>query len=158
MRNVLPENSKIVEAIAPVVGTGASTGDYVSLKNAGLCFVLVHLTQAHAATTEITIEKAQNVAGDGSTPITKAVPIWANEDCAASDALVPQANGVGFTTSAALKHKQVILQIDPATLGDGFTCITVKAGASNSANIIAAQYILTDLRQQAETPPTAITD
>jgi len=151
----LPENFKIVEALKPQAGA-ALTGDYVSLKNVLMAYVIVHVNQANAATMAITLEKATAVAGTGTTAITTVVPIWANEDCVASDTLVRQTDAVSFTTSAAVKDKMVIFQVDPATLG-AFDCLTVKTGASDAANITSAMYVLAERYQQA-TPPAAITD
>ena len=154
----LPEGYKIVDAIKPQAGA-AITGDYISLKNANMAYVLVHVNQAAANTMAITVEQASAVAGTSSKAITVVVPIWANEDCATSDTLVRQTDGVGFTTSAAQKIKQVVFQIDPATLdiANGFDCITVKTGASNAGNITSAIYLVDSKYGQA-TPPTAITD
>jgi len=160
MKFTLPQDAKIVEALSPASDAAGRTGDYVSLKNAGRCFVVCHITQGNAGTVAITIEQASAVAGTGHKVITVAVPIWANEDCAASDTLVRQTDAVDFTTSAAVEHKQVVFEIDPATLdvAGGFDCITVITGASHADNITSAQYILTDLRYHAATPPTAVTD
>lgn len=153
----LPQNFKIVEAITPQAGA-AITGDYISLKNALKAWIVVHINQAAANVVAITVEQASAVAGTGTTPITVAVPIWANEDCATSDTLVRQTSAVGFTTSAAQKHKVVVFEIDPATLtlanGD---CITVLTAASNAGNITSAMYYIEERYQQA-TPPAAITD
>ena len=151
----IPQEVPLIEAITPQAGA-AITGDYISLKNAHRALVMVHINQANAATVAITIEKATDVAATGTTPITTVVPIWANEDCAASDALVAQTAAVSFTTSAAVKHKLVVFQIDPETLG-AFDCITVKTGASNAANITSAVYLLEPRYKQA-TPPSAIVD
>jgi len=154
----LPEVTKIVEAITPQAGA-AITGDYVSLKNVHRAFVVVHVNQAEVNTMAISIEQATVVAGGDTKVITNVVPIWANEDCAASDALVRQTDAVNFTTSAAQKHKVVVFQIDPSILdlANGFDCITVKTGASNAGNLTSAMYYLCERYQQA-TPPAAITD
>lgn len=154
----MPQNFKIVEAIKPQAGA-AITGDYVSLKNVHKATVVVHVNQANAATMAISIEQATVVAGTDTKVITVAVPIWANEDCVTSDTLVAQTAAVNFTTSAAVKQKIVVFEIDPATLdlANGFDCITVKTGASNAANITSAIYYLAERYQQA-TPPAAITD
>ncbi|GAB6174501.1 hypothetical protein JCM15765_39790 [Paradesulfitobacterium aromaticivorans] len=156
---MIPETTKIVEAITPQAG-GAITGDYVSLRDAELCFVIVHIDQANAAQVAITIEQAQDVAGTNSKVITNAIPIWANEDCGATDALVQKPEDVDFTTLATIKHKLVIFQIDPAHLdvNNGFDCITVKTAASDPTNITAAQYLLADLRYGGNTPPSDIVD
>jgi hypothetical protein len=159
MKVCMPEQMKIVEAITPQAGA-AITGDYVSLKNTGRAFVVVHINQAQANTVAITIEQATAVAPTGSKAITTAVPIWANEDCAASDTLVRQTDAVSFTTSAAVKHKMIVFQIDPTGLdvANGFDCITVKTGASHADNITSAMYYLADYRYQQATPPTAVAD
>lgn len=153
----LPENLKIIEAITPQVGA-AITGDYVSLKNAHRAWIVVHIAQGNAAQVAITVEQASAVAGTGTTPITNVVPIWANEDCAASDKLVKQTSAVAFTTSVAVKHKMVVFQIDPASLSlaDG-DCITVKTAASHADNLTSAMYYL-ETRYPQATPPAAITD
>jgi len=155
----IPEKDKPVEAISPQAG-GAVTGAYVSLRDAKMCFVLVHINQANAATVGITIEQATDVAGTGSKVITNTVPIWADQDCAATDTLVRQNDAVAFTTSSTLKRKLIIFQIDPAHMdvNNGFDCITVKTSASDVSNITAAQYILSDLRYGGSTPPSAIID
>jgi len=151
----IPEKDKPVEAITPQAG-GAITGAYVSLRDAEMCFVLVHVNQEGADPVAITIEQATDVAGTGSKVITNTVPIWADQDCVASDALVRQVDAVAFTTSSALKQKLVVYQIDPARLdvNNGFDCITVKTAASDVTNITAAQYILGDLRYGGSTAPS----
>ena len=155
----IPEKDKPVEAITPQVG-GAITGAYVSLRDAEMCFVLVNINQANAATVDITIEQATDVEGTGSKAITNVVQIWVDQDCAATDALVRQVDAVAFTTSAALKRKLVVFQIDPARLdvSNGYDCITVKTAASDVSNITAAQYILGDLRYGGSTPPSDTID
>lgn len=155
----LPEKYKIVEAIAPAADAAGRTGDYVSLKNVNLAYVVVHITQGNAATIALTIEQATAVAGTGSKAITVSVPIWSNLDTATSDTLVRRTDAVSYTTDAAVKNKIVIFQIDPATLdvANGFDCIVVKTGASNAANITQAMYVLDERYQQA-TPPASITD
>ncbi len=152
----LPEHCKIVRALEPQAG-GAVTGDYVSLKNVNMAWVVVYVTQAHVAQMAITIERATDVAPTGSVAINAVVPIWANEDCAASDLLVRQTDAVGFTLSAAQKHKIVVFQIDPASLGATYDCITVKTAASDATNITAAMYYLQE-RYAADQPPSAIID
>ncbi len=155
----IAETAKLVEALKPQAG-GALTGAYVSLKNYSKAFVVVHINQANAATMAITIEQATVVAGSDSKVITKNVPIWVNADCVATDTLVRQTAGVGFTTDAGQKDKLVVFEIDPAQLDveAGFCCITVKTAASNAANITEAFYLLTEGRYQQSTPPTAVLD
>lgn len=159
MHICLPEQFKIVEAMPNATDAAGRTGDYVSLKNALMAYVFVDITQGNAAPIALTIEQASAVAGTGTKAITVTVPIWSNLDTAASDTLVRRTDAVSYTTDAGVKNKQVIFQIDPATLdqANGFDCITVKTGASNVANLTSASYWLQTRYPQA-TPPAAITD
>lgn len=155
----IAESYKVVEAIEPKTDAAGTAGDWVSCKNVHLATIVCHITQGNAATIAISVQQATDVAGTSAKVITIAVPIWANEDCAASDTLVRQTDAVNFTTSAAVKHKQVILQVNPQELdiANGFDCIKVITGASNAGNIVSAQYYL-DNRYKQATPPAAITD
>jgi len=152
----LPENYKIVEAIKPQVGA-AIVGDYVSLKNVHMAFVIVQVGQGNAAQMVITLERATAVAPSGSVAIGTAVPIWANLDTAASDTLARATDAVGYTLDVGVKNKIVVFQVDPATLGAGYACLTVKTAASHAVNLTSAMYLLYE-RYQAATPPAAITD
>lgn len=157
----IPQGLMEVNAIRPQAG-GAITGDYISLKNVNMAWVVVTIYQDAADRVAITIEQATDVSNSkaDSKAITKKVPIYANEDCAASDAFTRQDDAVNFTTSAvADKIKKVIFQIDPAMLDtdDDFDCITVKTAASDASNITEAHYLLA-MKYKAETPPSVIVD
>lgn len=156
----LPQQVKIVEAIAPATDAAGRSSDIVSLKNAGKAYILIHLTQGNAATVALTPMQAQDVSGTGGKVLTNAVPIWSNLDTSLSDTLVRRSDAVNYTTDAALKNKQVLFEIDPALLdvGNGFDCLYFTTGASNVANITQAEFLLTDLRYQQSTPPSAILD
>ena len=156
-----PEHCKIVRALEPQAG-GAVTGDYVSLKNVHMAWVQVHITQAQANTVKININKATAVLPSDATAITVAVPIWSNLDCAASDLLVRRTDAVNYTTDAGVKHKIIIFQIDPASLGalagtGPYDCIAVETEASHADNLTEAHYVLQE-RYAADQPPSAIID
>ena len=153
------EKIKEVDAIRPQAGA-AITGDYISLKNVNKAWVVVTVYQDTTDVVAITIEQATAVANTGSKAITNTVPIWANEDCAASDTMTAQTAAVAFSTSAvADKIKKVIFEIDPASLdtANDFDCITVKTAASNASNITEAHYIL-DMKYAEDVPPSVIID
>lgn len=155
----LPEKFKIVRALNPAADAAGREGDVVSLKNANKAWIVAEITQGDANTVALTVSQCQHVNNVGIKAITNAVPIWSNLDCAASDTLVRRTDAVNYTTDAGVKHKLVVFQIDPATLdtANGFDCITITTGASNSANITAATYYL-DMRFQEDVPPAVITD
>lgn len=156
----LAQNLQPVEAMPPATDAAGRTGDYVSLKNAHKVFIVVHITQGNAATVALTPYQATNVAAGSEKVLTNTVPIYANLDTAASDALVRRTDAVNYTTDAAVKNKLVIFEIDPSTLdiNNGFDCITVKTGASNAANITQAMYYVGPTRYPGATPPSVIVD
>lgn len=147
----LPENVLPVSVLAPAADAAGRTGGWVSLKGAQRAWAVVHIDQGNAATIAISINQASAVAGTGSKVITNTVPIWANQDAATAAAFTRQTDAVNFTTSAAVKKKTVIFEIDPASLdvAGGFDCITIITGASNAANITSALLFLESTYGQA---------
>lgn len=145
---LLSENTRPIEAIAPATGAEAIAGDYISMKNTSGVTIYVHITQGNAATVALTLYQATAVAGTGEKALAKEVPIFANQDCAASDVMTAQTAAVSFTTSATLKHKLVAFEVpvEALDIANGFDCLCVKAGASNAANIIEAKYVAHSLR------------
>jgi hypothetical protein len=156
----IPEDIKVVNLLAPAADAAGRTGAYVSLKNAIKAFIVVHLTQGNAATVALDPLQASAVAGTGSKALTGDVPIWSNLDTAAGDTLVARTAAKTYTTDAGVKLKQVVFEIDPKAcldLAGGFDCIGVSTGASNAANITAAQLIIVN-RYSMATPPSAVAD
>jgi len=153
----IPGTIKIVEAIEPKTDAAGSTGDYVSLKNIHKAWVVLHITQGNEATIEIGVNEATDVAGTGAQATSATWRIWSNLDCAASDTLVERTAAATYTTDAAVKHKLVVLEVDPVKLSSGFDCIAVTTGASHAANIVSAQYWL-ETRYPQATPPSVIVD
>ncbi len=156
----LPNEAKLVEALAPATDAAGRNAAKVSLKNASKAYIIVHIAQGNAATIALTPQQAQDVAGTGAKALSAAVPIWSNLDTAASDTLVRRADAVSYTTDAAVKNKIVVFEIDPAQfdIDNGFDCLFFSTGASNVANLTQAEYLLTDLRYQQATPPSATAD
>ena len=159
-KTTLPQEFKIVQGtLGPTTTNGAiTTGDYVSLKNAKRCTVLVSLNQAATDATAITIEQATNVAGDGSTAITNVVPIWQNVDVSSTDTNARQTDAVSDAATAGTNPQLFIFQIDPETLADGFDCITCKlADSTEATNFVNITYLL-EVNYAQVTPPSAILD
>ena len=153
----LPEKCKIVSAFGPKTTAGATTGDYISLKNAHKVWIVWHSVEGASDTCAISVNEATAVAGTGATTLSGTFPIWANQDCATSDTLVAQTAAAGLTTSATTKTKQVVIEVDPAQFSAGFDCMAVVSGASSASNLSSCKYYILERYQQA-TPPAAITD
>lgn len=156
----LPHQMKLVDALKPATDAAGRTSTRISLKTCGLCYIIFHCDQGNAATITLSVFQSQDIAGTARKALAVNAYIWANQDTVATDTLVRQADGVAFTTSAVVKQKQVIIEIDPAILdvANGFDCIDFTTGASNVANLTEAQFLLADLRYQQTTPPTALLD
>jgi hypothetical protein len=151
----IPQEARIVEALAPATDAAGRSGAAVSLKHIGMAYVVAHITQGNAATILLTVQQCTDVTGAGAKAV-PAIPVWSNLDTATNDTLVRAADAINYTTDAAVKNKIVIFQVDPAQLdmANSFDCIRVTTGASNVANITQAEYILTDLRYSQATPPS----
>jgi hypothetical protein len=154
---MMPQVSKIVQALKPAADAGGRTGVYVSLKGYEEAYLVVSIDQGNAATIALTPYQAQDVSATGEKVLGN-VPIWADQDCAASDLLVRQTDAANFTTSAAVKQKVVVFKIAAAALdvANGFKAVVIKTGASNAANITSAMWLLVGARYAQEGPPSAI--
>lgn len=155
----LPEQTKIVNLLAPAADAAGRTSAYVSLKHALKAWILVHINQGNAATILLSLLQASAVAGTGSKVFTVSSKIWSNLATAASDTLIARTPAVNYTTDAGVALKQVLFEIDPTQLdlANGFDCVGISTGASNAANITAAQLIAAT-RYPAATPPSMVID
>lgn len=153
------ETSKDILVAKPATDAAGRTSRYVSLKDYEGAEVTVTIDQGNAATILISLLQATAVAGTGS-KAGPAVPLYANQDAAASDALVAQTAAATFTTSAAVKEKVVKFFVPSASLdtNNGFDCIGVSTGASNVANLTAMHIRLVGPRYSQATPPTGMVD
>jgi len=154
----LPEKYNMVQGVEPKTTNAAITSRYVSLKNGICAFVIVHLTQAVAHATPITLFQATDVSGTSAKAIASNVQVWANEDVAAGDALIRRTDGVGYTVTADVKNKMVVFQIEPERLdiNNGFTTIQARIGASSQVTNFASVEILIDAKYEQSTPPSAV--
>lgn len=155
----LPEACNVVGILKPAADAAGRTSRYVSLKNALRAWIIVYIDQGNAATVLLSPKQASAVAGTGTKVLANVVPIWANNDVAAADALTRQTDAVNFTPDAAVKEKQVVFEIDPAQLdmAGGFDCIGITTGASNAANITSA-IVVVESRYPGATPPSIAVD
>jgi len=152
----LPQNCKIVTGLTPHAG-GALTGDYVSLKNAHKCWIVIESSGAHATAATFGVNEATGVLPAGVAAITALMPNWINNDTATTDTLVKNADLATLTTDGLVTPKLGVIEVDPAILSAGCDCIAVTEGASNVLNITSILYIIAERYQQA-TPPSAIVD
>jgi hypothetical protein len=157
----LPEDVKMVEGLAPQIGTAAAvTGDYVTLKDCSRAYVVIHYNQGDGTAITWNVTRATNVSAGSAAVMTETMRIWSNLDCAASDLLVEQAAAVNYASGTGQKHKQIIFEVDPDSLTATFNCI---AGASTT-NIAATStvemtyYLAPRYHSRVLTQPTAIVD
>ena len=154
-----PEKVHVVDVLAPAADAAGRSSDAVALKHTtGVVIVEASINQGNAATVALTLQQCTAVDGTGAKALTVNVPIYASQDVggAAGDVLTRQADGVAFTTSAALTRKTIRFVIDPATLdlANGFDAIRITTGASNAANITSARVIVSPT--YAQTPVSSL--
>ncbi len=148
----LPAQIPPVSMLKPGADAAGRTSTYRSLKYAHKAWIVCRVDQGNAATVAFTPLQAVDASGTSS----KAIPatrIWANQDLA-TDGNTAQTAAASFTTSAAVKDKRVIFEIDPAALdvANGFSFIAIQTGASNAANITFAEMFIMAEYQGAAPP------
>jgi hypothetical protein len=148
---------KIVQAFAPKTTNAALTSQVVTLKNAIRATLVLNFTNAVGFASVPTLKQATDIAAatNAAGPVSR---IWANEDCAATDTLVAQTAAASYTMAADIKNKQIVFEIDPAALSDGYDCVYCTIATSSQAtNFVSGEWIIETNFAQA-TPPTAILD
>lgn len=147
----LPYECPPINLLPPAADAAGRTSSYVSLRNAIRAWVVVTVNQGNAATVALTPKQATDSSGTGAKAIGGAdttAPIWLVNDTSTatgSDALVAQTAAASFTTDATTKCKQVVFELNPAAIMDlanGFDHVAITTGASNAANITAAQLFI----------------
>jgi hypothetical protein len=130
----IPEGLFPVSLAAPETTNGGKTSDYISVKNAEMVWIVIHLTQAAGHATAFTIEKATDVAATGTTAITVTVPIWYGNVTTSSTQLTRQTDAVSYTMGGAVTGSVfIIFEIDPATLGSTYDALCAKSANSGQA-------------------------
>src|SRR6185503_11046691 len=153
----LPTKFKIVTAFAPKTTNAALTSVPVTLKNAVKAWLVLNFTNAVGFASVPTIKQATDIAA-GTNAAGPVCRIWLNEDCAASDTLVGQTAAASQATDANVKNKQVVFEIDPAALTDGYDCVYCTIATSSQAtNFVSGEWWIQTNFAQA-TPPSAILD
>lgn len=131
----IPEGLFPVSGIKPTTTNGSiHSTDYISLKNARMCWVVVHLTQTVAHATVFAIERATAVAPTGNVAIANTVPIWYGNVTTSSQTLTRQTDAISYTMGGAVTGDvYIIFQVDPASLGSTYDCIGLTASDSSQA-------------------------
>ena len=155
----LPEEFKIVSGCSYVTTNAEITCDYVSLKNINMAWIVLQFLQAAGDATVINPMRATAVAPVGAVAIAHNAPNWANANIATNDTLVRGADGTTVTLDATLgAHQLVVIQIDPAQMGNTYDVLGCVIGASGEVtNFVSVEYYL-ETRYGQATPPTAILD
>ena len=154
----IPEQFKVVAGTAGIVTTnGGVTCDYVSLKNINMAWIVLQFYQAVGQATVVNPHRATAVAPVGSVAIAHNAPHWLNADVATSDTLVRGADGTTATLDAGQTDQLLVIQIDPAQMGDTYDVLGCVITTSGQANFVSVVYYL-ETRYAQATPPAAITD
>lgn len=157
----LPEIFKLVDGLPGNLTTNTGkTSDCISLKTANRCTVIVELTQAVGHATQIVLRQSTVVAASDAKVLTNVVPIWANEDCAASDTLVRQTDAVNYTVTNDVKKKLIVFQVEPGDfdIANGFDCLDLTIADSSQATNFANVLFIVESKYAQATPPAVITD
>lgn len=155
----LPQHLKIVQMLKPQTTNGALTSQVISLKNAHKAWIVLEFTQTAGHATTPSLQQATSVAA-GTNKAGPIVPIWANEDTAASDTLVRKSDAASYAVAADVKNKQVVFEIDPSRLdgAGGYDCVYLTQATSGQATNFVSATAYIDTRYKQAMPPSAIVD
>ncbi|NLT65777.1 MAG: hypothetical protein GXX84_04165 [Acidobacteria bacterium] len=158
-----PETFPIILGHEPAASNAvADTSDAICLKGAnGVLIIVTEYTAGGDTDLVLTVHEGDTaaVAAAGTYPITTGAefPIWVNTDCATSDAMVRQTDGLGYTIDATTtKNYMVAFYIPAAILTSGRDWVALGTSGGNAGNIASVIYILDGARYKQTTPPTAI--
>jgi hypothetical protein len=146
-----------VQLIGPTTTDGGVTSRRVNCANCSKVTIIVDLVQGAGHNTDINLMQATAVTG-GFTAGGPASPTWVNEDCAASDF---RTRGAAWASTVTVddnaKSKQVIFEVDPVLLRDGYKYLFVTASASAEAANFMSAHALLHRAFQSDPPATAVT-
>ena len=152
------EENPIITALAPqAASTCADAADWICLKNAKGCWIIVQ--HAGTADNDVVLTVHEGTTGAGTTAITTGAefPIWVNAATATNDILVRQTDAVTYTINSDAGGTYLVVMYVPASiLSDGYDWIQLGTDAGHASNWISAIYILDGQRYQQATPPTAV--
>jgi hypothetical protein len=155
-----PETNPIITALAPqAASTIADVADWVCLKNAKGCYIVVQYGGAGDTDPVFTVH--EGATGTGTTAITTGAefPIWKNEACTTTDALTRATDALTFTIDGNKSGGTIqlfVMYVPASILSAGYDWIQLGSTAGNAASFVSALYILDGERYQQGTPPTAI--
>lgn len=156
------ENSHILPAIAHTTGGSARTGDWASLENYHKIGILVAISQGHASTTAITVDKATSNAGAGESTGITLNNWWKLEDVTVGttvDTWTKGAAAASITTPATGSGMSYYwIEIDASELpasGVDYDHVQVELGASNASNLVQAFYFMLEPRYAQALTPSA---
>jgi hypothetical protein len=132
-----------VSATAGAVTTnGGITCDNISMKNALMVYILIHLNQAAGHATVFTPLVGTVVATCG-TALPLAAPIWYGNVTTSSSQLTSVTAAVSYTMGGGVTGDvRIIFKIDPASCG-AYDCLGMTVSNSGQAtNFISAQYLI----------------
>ncbi len=157
----LSKRGKIISGLTPIDATGAAkNGDYISMKNAAHCTVILHFGVSLVATQAITLTQATEVAGS----TTKALGfdlIQVNADVTATDTFVETTVTSDTIDKSAASEQLFAIEIDADDLDvdNGYDCFRVNLESpGGQATLVSILYICTELRYAAAVPVSQIID
>lgn len=154
----LIENAKLIWAAAPKNYTGAAMADkYVSLKNYAHLTIVISTGAWAAGTAAVTLTQATAIAGTGAKAL--AIPNhWHDETL---DGTLVKVATVSNTFNLTTANKMYVIEVEANSLDlandfDNVTLAVASPGAN--ADFYQVDYILSEPRYAADTPPSAVLD
>jgi len=153
----IPEQYKLVHAIAPQSTTVAITGDYISLKDAERVTIIADFNNTGTGkATYVTVYEATSTTGAGAAATTgNTYKGWRNAGTTSTDTLSAQTDAYRFATTTDATYQQIVIQVDPSDLTVGYDCLNVRTTTGETSNSVSIDYVV-HTKYPAATPPAVI--
>ena len=155
---LLVENAKIIGAADPKDYTGvAMTAKYISLKNYNHLTIVIHSGAWAAGTAAVSLLQASDVSATGA----KALGFSYQWTGTAASGLLTKTAVTANTFNISVANTMHVIEVDANSLdkANSFDCVTlVVATPGANSDFYNVDYILSEPKYAAATPPSAIVD
>jgi hypothetical protein len=155
------ENYPVILGHEPVASNAlADTSDWINLENAaGVLITVIEAFAVDANHLVLTVHEGTTGAGTAALTVAQGqeFKIWRNLDCATSDAMVKEADGVTYTLNSTAGTNCIVqFYVSAALLTTGYKWIQLGAADGDAGNLVTVLYQIEGGRYKQDTPPTYI--
>jgi hypothetical protein len=128
----LAEDYKVVSGYCSTLWADPDNADWIEMKNANAVWAIVHAVNLTTALT-LTPYIADNVAGTGSSAISKGAKFWYDNNCGTLDRLTASTNSTALALADSTAVQLAVMRYDPAAVSASSKDCFKLGGSSQTA-------------------------